>query len=83
MDESPPSLYNLTINAGALLTFNPEVTLELRAANIFVNGNLEIGSSDCKYNGSLTITLTGNVYFFKMRNMFLTKNRCQDIMEKY
>ncbi|XP_060602334.1 protein DDB_G0287365-like isoform X2 [Ruditapes philippinarum] len=59
MDESPPSLYNVTINAGALLTFNPDVTIDFRAGNIFVDGTFEIGSSDCPYNGSLTITLTG------------------------
>jgi hypothetical protein len=63
MDESPPSLYNVTINAGALLTFNPDVTIDFRAGNIFVDGTFEIGSSDCPYNGSLTITLTGIVHF--------------------
>ncbi|XP_053374255.1 cell surface hyaluronidase-like [Mercenaria mercenaria] len=61
LDKSPASLYNITILAGGSLIFNPEVKMELRARNIFVQGTMEIGSEDCPYNGTLTITLTGIV----------------------
>ncbi|XP_053374772.1 cell migration-inducing and hyaluronan-binding protein-like [Mercenaria mercenaria] len=60
LDESPASLHNITIKSNGSLIFSPKLKLELRARNIFVHGSMEIGSEDCPYNESLTITLTGN-----------------------
>ncbi|XP_053374771.1 cell migration-inducing and hyaluronan-binding protein-like [Mercenaria mercenaria] len=59
LDETPAELHNITIKSGGALVFSPEVKLELRARNIFVHGAMEIGSEECPYNQSLTITLTG------------------------
>lgn len=59
VDEATPGFWNVTIASGAALTFDPEVEMEFRAANIFVDGRLEIGSETCPYIGKLIITLTG------------------------
>ncbi|XP_052771166.1 cell surface hyaluronidase-like [Mya arenaria] len=59
VDEATPDFYNVTIAASGALTFDPEVAIEFRAANILVFGRLEIGSKNCPYPGDLTITLTG------------------------
>ena len=71
IDESPPSLKNITIHASGSLIFDPEVEMELRAMNIFVYGSMEIGSEDCRYNKSLTITLTGNLSSFILFDIFM------------
>jgi len=60
VDEATLGFYNVTIEAGAALTFDPTQELEFRAANILVSGRLEIGSETCPYKGRLTITLTGD-----------------------
>jgi len=62
IDGPTPSFHDVTINAGASLTFDPSIDLTFRAANIYVDGSLEIGSEDCPYLGRLEITLTGKKY---------------------
>ncbi|XP_052812651.1 cell surface hyaluronidase-like [Mya arenaria] len=59
IDSSTPDFHNVTILSTGSLTFDPEVDLKFRAANIMVDGRFEIGNDDCPYKGKLEITLTG------------------------
>lgn len=70
LDESPPELYNITIETGGSLVADPATKVALRVANIYIEGALEIGSEDCLFDGDLTITLTGIT--IKTRDLFKT-----------
>ncbi|KAF2078654.1 hypothetical protein CYY_000025 [Polysphondylium violaceum] len=60
LDVSTARLNTLTIQAGAALVFSSRNgPIELIANAIIVQGRLDIGDDNCRYNGTATITLTG------------------------
>ena len=59
LDESPPELTSIEINAGGSLVFSPDGDYTLVVGFMMLHGALYIGSEDCKFTAKAKIILKG------------------------
>ena len=63
LDSVTPRLNSVTIKDGGLLVFDPSADLaKLTTGSVLIenDGEMWIGSADCKFQGKAEILLTGN-----------------------
>ena len=66
LDGVTPALNSVHIHDGGILVFDPSVDLaKLTTGSVLIenDGEMWIGSSDCKFQGNAEILLTGKNYF--------------------
>ena len=62
LDESPPDLASVLVNAGGSLVFSPAGDFTLTTNYLMLYGALHIGSEDCRFTANAKIVLTGTSY---------------------
>ncbi|OWF51488.1 transmembrane protein 2-like [Mizuhopecten yessoensis] len=68
LDVSPPALFGIVVEAGAILVWSPEGDFHVSTNYIHVKGAFHIGSETCPFEENARITLTGTRKEYSMPN---------------